>query len=55
MVLDHARSPEDRARCIEAMERSLELWHAYRDGVARAAGVNGERRRPHRRFARTLG
>ena len=53
IVLDHARSGGDRMLCIEAMEKSLELWHAFRDAVARAAGINGESRRPHRKFART--
>ncbi|MFQ5877263.1 MAG: TenA family transcriptional regulator [Acidobacteriota bacterium] len=47
MVLEHARNPRAAARVRRVMERSLELWHLYRDGVARACGIGppaGERR-----------
>ncbi|HET6373563.1 MAG TPA: iron-containing redox enzyme family protein [Candidatus Polarisedimenticolia bacterium] len=52
IVLEHATSGGDRMLCIEALERSLELWLAYRDGVARAAGVAKETRRAARRAGR---
>ncbi|MGH9867466.1 MAG: iron-containing redox enzyme family protein [Candidatus Polarisedimenticolia bacterium] len=51
IVLDHARSEGERMLCVEAMERSLELWQAYRDGVARAAGLSA--RRTTRRLSRS--
>lgn len=51
IVLDHTRNEGDRMLCVEAMERSLELWHAYRDGVARAADISA--RRVPRRLSRT--
>jgi len=53
IVLDHARSEKDRAVCLEALERSLELWQAYRDGVARAVGISRERRGAGRAALRT--
>jgi len=40
MVLDHASTAEIQQRVAYAMERSLELWQAYRDGVARACGFS---------------
>jgi len=40
MVLDHATSEESRQRVVHALQRSLELWLAYRDGVARACGLS---------------
>jgi pyrroloquinoline-quinone synthase len=39
IVESRARSASVRRALLEAMDRSLELWHAYRDGVARAAGL----------------
>jgi len=51
IVLDHARNEGERMLCVEAMERSLELWQAYRDGVARAAGIAA--RRATRRLTRS--
>jgi pyrroloquinoline-quinone synthase len=39
MVLEHANTPEARQRVAHAMGRSLELWLAYRDGVAKACGL----------------
>jgi pyrroloquinoline-quinone synthase len=39
IVLDHATTPETQQRVLHAMERSLELWVAYRDGVAKACGI----------------
>lgn len=38
MVLDHVPDSE-RARVVEAMERVLARWLAYRDAVAQACGV----------------
>ncbi|MEP7053336.1 MAG: iron-containing redox enzyme family protein [Pseudomonadota bacterium] len=38
VMLDHV-APERRAAVIEAMERVLELWLGYRDGVAEACGL----------------
>jgi pyrroloquinoline-quinone synthase len=40
MVLDHAATAEARQRVVHALDRSLELWLAYRDGVARACGLS---------------
>lgn len=45
IVLDHAKDGGDRMLCVDALERSLELWLAYRDGVAAAAGIPKERHR----------
>ncbi|MBI3449112.1 MAG: iron-containing redox enzyme family protein [Acidobacteria bacterium] len=39
IVESQARGKEARAEVIGAMDRSLDLWLAYRDGVARAAGL----------------
>ena len=39
IVLKHARSAADRKRVLEALEKSLDLWNRYRDGVARAARI----------------
>lgn len=49
IVIEHARSAGDRMLCAEALEKSLELWLAYRDGIARAAGIARESRRGTRR------
>ena len=49
IVLENAKSAGDRMLCVEALERSLELWTAYRDGVARAAGITRVARRAARR------
>jgi len=49
IVLEHAKSGGDRMLCVEALERSLELWHAYRDGVAKAVGITRDMRRAARR------
>ncbi|MCZ6695478.1 MAG: iron-containing redox enzyme family protein [Acidobacteria bacterium] len=39
MVLEYARSPKARERIVKTMKRTLELWHLYRDGVARACRI----------------
>ena len=39
MVLDHARSPRAAERLTRLLDRTLDLWLLYRDGVARAAGL----------------
>jgi pyrroloquinoline quinone (PQQ) biosynthesis protein C len=52
IVLDNARAEGDKMLCVEALERSLETWHAYRDGVARAAGIRRETRRSSPRQSR---
>lgn len=39
MVMEYATAPEAQERVVHAMERSLDLWFAYRDGVARACGI----------------
>ncbi len=39
MVLEHAASAAAQARVRRTMERTLELWHLYRDGVARACRI----------------
>ncbi len=39
MVLDHATSPGVADRVRKVMERSLDLWLLYRDGVARACRI----------------
>ncbi|HKY30919.1 MAG TPA: iron-containing redox enzyme family protein [Candidatus Polarisedimenticolia bacterium] len=53
IVVDHARAEGEKMLCVEAMERSLELWLAYRDGVARAAGIERQTRRTPRRLGRS--
>ena len=39
MLLNHARTPSRQGKVRQALERSLKLWLAYRDGVARACGL----------------
>jgi pyrroloquinoline-quinone synthase len=39
MVLDHARGRTAAARLTGLLQRSLDLWLLYRDGVARACGI----------------
>jgi hypothetical protein len=39
MVLDHARGGTAAARLQRLLQRSLDLWLLYRDGVARACGL----------------
>jgi pyrroloquinoline-quinone synthase len=39
IVLDHATTDVQRAEVLEAMETACALWHLYRDGVTRAAGL----------------
>ncbi len=39
MILDHV-PPAEYAGVIAAMERTLEAWRAYRDGVAAAVGLS---------------
>jgi len=41
MVLDNVTPTLERA-VVEAMKKSLALWHAYRDDVAQACGVTRE-------------
>lgn len=50
IVLDHARRADERSLCVDALERSLSLWLAYRDGVAKAAGIHRIIRRTTRRL-----
>ena len=38
-VLDQVTTPRTTQRVVEVMQRSLDLWQRYRDGVARAAGI----------------
>ena len=52
IVLEHAKGGGEKMLCVEALERSLELWQAYRDGVARAAGITRDMRRSARRLSR---
>jgi hypothetical protein len=53
MVLDHTRNNGEKMLVTEALERSLELWHGFRDGVAKASGVTRETRRSTRKLSRT--
>ena len=39
MVLGHATSPEKQEEIVAAMQTACDLWHLYREGVTRAAGV----------------
>lgn len=39
IVLENVRNGRDRKATLGALEKSLQLWLAYRDAVARAAGV----------------
>ncbi len=43
MVLGHAQSRESQQRVYDAVKRSLDLWHQYRDGVADAAGIKRDK------------
>jgi pyrroloquinoline-quinone synthase len=40
MVLRAAASPSQQRAVLAAIEKSLELWLRYRDGVAKACGIN---------------
>ncbi len=46
VVLEHVTDPEARRDAVYAAERSLELWLAYRDGVAEACGLVRPARAP---------
>lgn len=50
MVLEHAGETSVQRECTQALERSLELWLAYRDAVAGAAGIESSGRRSKRRI-----
>lgn len=39
MVLDHATSAAVADRVRQVLRRSLDLWHLYRDGIARACRI----------------
>jgi pyrroloquinoline quinone (PQQ) biosynthesis protein C len=39
MILSHAEEPRSQERVRRTLQRTLELWHLYRDGVARACGI----------------
>ena len=39
MVVNHARTRSQQETILECLKRSLRLWTAYRDGVARACGI----------------
>lgn len=39
MVLNHARTHEQQQGVIEAVRTACVLWHLYRDGVTRTAGL----------------
>lgn len=43
MVLKNTRTRAARKRVHDRLQRSLELWLSYRDGVARAAGISPPR------------
>jgi len=43
MVLGEARTAGQQRSVVRALHRSLELWLAYRDGVARACGIRPPR------------
>jgi pyrroloquinoline-quinone synthase len=49
MVLDHARGRTAAARLTRLLQRSLDLWLLYRDGVARACGVAPDAQVDHRK------
>jgi len=39
MVLDHAVTASEQNKVLKALERSLDLWLAYRDGIAEACNL----------------
>ncbi|HKT33855.1 MAG TPA: iron-containing redox enzyme family protein [Nitrospira sp.] len=39
MVVNHARTRSQQETIVECLKTSLRLWTAYRDGVARACGI----------------
>jgi hypothetical protein len=39
MVIDRTDSRQTEERVRKVMRRSLQLWMLYRDGVARACGI----------------
>lgn len=39
MVVDHARTHEQQQNILKMLQRTLELWFLYRDGVAKACGL----------------
>jgi len=41
IVLGHADTPHLQQDVLEAMETACALWHLYRDGVTKAAGLGG--------------
>lgn len=53
MVLDYTRTNAEKMLVTEALERSLETWHGFRDGVSKAAGVTRDSRRSTRRLTRS--
>jgi pyrroloquinoline-quinone synthase len=40
MVVNHARTRRQQETILACLKRSLSLWTAYRDGVARACGIH---------------
>ena len=39
MVVNHAQTPAQQETIIATLQRTLDLWLSYRDGVARACGL----------------
>ena len=42
MVVNYAKEPSQQEAVLKAIDRSLQLWLRYRDGVARACGIKRE-------------
>ena len=42
MVVNYAKKPSQKKAVLEAMDKSLQLWLRYRDGVSRACGLKRE-------------
>ena len=42
MVVNHAKETSQQEAVLKVMEKSLQLWLRYRDGVARACGLKRE-------------
>jgi len=40
MVVNHAKTRSQQETILRYLNRSLTLWTAYRDGVARACGIH---------------
>lgn len=40
MVVDHAKTRIEQDQILAAVQKTLDLWHRYRDGIAHACGLS---------------